>query len=128
MIVVGSYLVYAVISLSVTIWVARTLYVNGRPFLVTAFKNNEVLADSVNHLLVVGFYLINLGYMSSEMRFRHRPEDLATAIELLSGKIGPVLILLGVMHFGNMYVFSRIRKNALMDDLLAGNHKPNQHG
>jgi hypothetical protein len=55
------YLSYLAISIGLTIWVARTLHKNGRVFLVEAFHGNEELADSVNHLLVVGFYLINGG-------------------------------------------------------------------
>ena len=59
-----SYAVYLAISLGVTIWVAKTLHRNGRVFLVDAFRGNAELADSVNHLLVVGFYLINVGYVA----------------------------------------------------------------
>ena len=64
MYIVGSYAVYLTISLLVTVWVARTLHKNGRVFLVEAFHGNAELADSVNHLLVVGFYLVNLGYVA----------------------------------------------------------------
>lgn len=56
-----TYLAYVVISVAMTVWVARTLHRNGRIFLVDSFHGNEKLADSVNHLLVVGFYLINVG-------------------------------------------------------------------
>ena len=62
MILVGSYLAYLAPSFAVTVWVASTLHKNGRVFLVDSFAGNRELADSVNHLLVVGFYLINLGY------------------------------------------------------------------
>ena len=55
------HIAYLLISVAVTIWVARTLHKNGRIFLVDAFHGNEHLADSVNHLLVVGFYLVNVG-------------------------------------------------------------------
>ena len=68
MYIVGSYAVYLAISLLVTVWVARTLHKNGRVFLVEAFHGNEELADSVNHLLVVGFYLVNLGYVALALR------------------------------------------------------------
>ncbi len=54
MYIVESYLLYLAISIAVTIWVARTLHRSGRVFLVDAFGGNEALADSVNHLLVVG--------------------------------------------------------------------------
>ena len=107
----GSYLVYLVITLGVTVWVARTLYKNGRVFLVDAFHGNTELAASVNHLLVVGFYLINLGYVTYSLTTDRKVENLRTAIELVSTKIGTILIVLGIMHFFNIYVFSRLRRS-----------------
>ena len=61
---VTTYGLYLALSLPLTVWVARTLHKNGRIFLVDCFHGNEPLADSVNHLLVVGFYLINFGFVS----------------------------------------------------------------
>jgi hypothetical protein len=80
---------------------------------VDAFHGNEALADSVNHLLVVGFYLINIGYDALALKYGAKPVDLQTAIEFFSTKIGLVLLVLGGMHFFNMYVFSRLRRSAL---------------
>ena len=65
---ISTYLIYLAISIALTIWVARTLHKNGRVFLVDVFHGNEALADSVNHLLVVGFYLINFGYVSLALK------------------------------------------------------------
>jgi hypothetical protein len=105
-----TYIVYAVASLGMTIWVARTLHKNGRVFLVDAFHGNTELADSVNHLLVVGFYLINIGFVSLFLKTAEEIEGLRGGIELFSGKFGVVLVVLGIMHFFNLFVFSRIRK------------------
>jgi hypothetical protein len=110
MYVIGCYLSYLTISLAVTIWVAHTLYTNGRVFLVDAFHGNEQLAGSVNHLLVVGFYLINIGYVSLALKAPDNLVSLRGAIELVSDKIGVVLLVLGFMHFFNLFVFSRLRK------------------
>jgi hypothetical protein len=112
---VWSYLVYVSISVALTMWVARTLHKNGRIFLVDAFHGNEALADSVNHLLVVGFYLINIGYVTLALKTAQKPFDMETAIELLSTKIGLVLLVLGGMHFMNMIVFSRLRRRAMRE-------------
>ena len=112
---VWSYLVYVAVSVALTVWVAHTLHKNGRIFLVAAFHGNEALADSVNHLLVVGFYLINIGYVTLALKSSVQPTDLQTAIELLSTKIGLVLLVLGGMHFMNMIVFSRLRRRALRE-------------
>src|SRR6266550_3384141 len=110
MYIVWSYAAYLVISLAVTVWVAQTLHKNGRVFLIDAFHSNTELADSVNHLLLVGFYLVNIGYVTLALRTSVKVANLREAIELLSDKIGMVLVVLGVMHFSNLYIFSRIRK------------------
>jgi hypothetical protein len=112
--VIGSYVAYLAASVCLTIWVARTLHRNGRVFLVDAFGGNEALADSVNHLLVVGFYLINIGYVALALKNGNKPWDMATAIEVFSTKIGWVLLVLGAMHFFNLYVFSRMRRRGLL--------------
>ena len=110
-IIVTTYLVYVLIS-ALTIWVARTLYKRGGIFLVDAFQGNGELADSVNHLLVVGFYLINIGFVSLALKTAAVIDTSRGAIELLSDKMGMVLLILGAMHFFNLYVFSRIRRSA----------------
>ena len=110
MYIVGCYISYLILSLAVTVWVARTLHKNGRIFLVDAFHGNAELADSVNHLLVVGFYLVNLGYVTLALKTGAVLAGMRDAIELVSVKIGLVLLILGAMHFFNLYVFSRMRQ------------------
>jgi hypothetical protein len=108
--VVGAYTAYLFISIALTIWVARTLSKNGRVFLIDSFLANVELADSVNHLLVVGFYLINIGYVTLALKYGEKPQDLASAMEALSTKVGLVLLVLGAMHFFNLYIFSKMRR------------------
>lgn len=107
---VVAYLCYLPIAIALTIWVARTLHRNGRVFLVTAFRGNEVMADSVNHLLVVGFYLINIGFIATALRLGAKPANLQETLEFLSTKIGTVLLVLGGMHFFNMFNFDKMRR------------------
>jgi hypothetical protein len=116
--IVSTYLAYLTLSIALTIWVATTLHRNGRIFLVDSFLGNEPLADSVNHLLVVGFYLVNLGYVSLALRSSDRPLDLQGILETLSAKIGWVLLVLGAMHFFNLYIFSKMRKRALLRNAM----------
>jgi hypothetical protein len=109
---IATYLVYLAISIGLTIWVARTLHKNGRVFLVDVFHGNETLADSVNHLLVVGFYLINFGYVSLALKLGYDVASPQQGIEALSVKVGMVLLVLGAMHFFNLFIFSRMRHRA----------------
>jgi hypothetical protein len=109
--IVASYLVYLLISVSLTIWVARTLHKRGAIFLVDAFHGNQELAASVNHLLVVGFYLINIGFVTLALKSNASVTTSRASIEMLSDKLGFVLLALGGMHFFNLFVFSRIRSH-----------------
>jgi hypothetical protein len=107
---VYSYLAYLPISVVLTIWVARTVNTRGRIFLVDAFSGDEQLADSINHLLVVGFYVINIGYVTLALKYGDKPNNVQEAIEFLSTKIGLVLVILGAMHFGNLIAFAKLRQ------------------
>jgi uncharacterized protein YneF (UPF0154 family) len=109
---ISTYLIYLALSIALTIWVARTLHKNGRVFLVDVFHGNEALADSVNHLLVVGFYLINFGYVSLALKLVYVITTAEESIEALSVKIGMVLLVLGGMHFFNLFIFSRMRRRS----------------
>ena len=110
--IVVTYVVYLLISIALTIWVARTLHKRGAIFLVDAFNGNSELAASVNHLLVVGFYLINIGFVSLALKSNAEVATPRAAIEMLADKLGIVLLTLGGMHFFNLFIFSRIRTRA----------------
>ena len=90
-----TYGAYILISALLTVWVARTLHKNGRVFLVEVFGGDESLADSVNHLLVVGFYLINFGYVTLALKIGIAIDSAQVAVEALSYKVGLVLLVLG---------------------------------
>lgn len=109
---VSMYLAYLAISVGLTVWVATTLSRNGLVFLAEVFSDGK-LAKAVNHLLVVGFYLLNLGYVTVAMRSADSLPDAASALETLSFKIGFVLLVLGVLHFFNVFALNRYRRTRL---------------
>jgi hypothetical protein len=109
------YLSYLLLSAGLTAWVARVLFRNGQVFLDDAM-GDERLARSVNHLLVVGFYLLNLGYAAVAIRVSSEVTTATDAVATLSIKIGLVLLVLGAVHFGNLYVLSRFRRRRMLAD------------
>ena len=108
-----NYLVYLSLSIFVTIFVARTLSRNGLPFLVQGFKGNEELAVSTNHLLVVGFYLLNVGFVLQRMSTGHSIDTFEQIIVYQTSSLGVVLFVLALAHFFNMYVIYRLGKSGL---------------
>ncbi len=110
--IVVSYTIYLLVTIALTIWVAKTLFNNGRVFLIDIFHQNEQMADSVNKLLVVGFYLINIGYAVYTLQIYSEINSVQEVIESLSLKIGGIILILGAMHFFNLFVFFKLRRNS----------------
>ena len=102
------YVVYTTIAVGLVVWLARTLYRNGEVFLEDVFASRPEMAGAVNRLLVIGFYMLNLGYALLLLP-GFQAATPAEAADVLIRKLGVLLVTLGVIHFVNMYVFWRIR-------------------
>ncbi len=109
---VWMYLAYLLISVGLTVWVAGTLSRNGLVFLQDVFADGK-LARAINQLLVMGFYLLNLGFVTVAMRSSDTVTSASRALETLSWKIGFVLLVLGVLHFFNVFALNRYRRGRL---------------
>ena len=102
---------YAAIAVGLTIWLARALSRHGEVFLDTVF-DSPALVHAVNQLLVIGFYLVNLGWAFLLAKGGGEVTTMPEAIGLLVNKLGLLLLLLGAAHLCNLYVFHRIKKGA----------------
>lgn len=109
------YSLYLVITIGLTVWVAHTLFRNGKLFLVDIFHGDKDLAQAVNNLLLVGFYLVNIGYAVYTLKVWDNPKSGRDIFEILSLKVGAIILILGGMHFLNMIIFFRLRKRAIAD-------------
>lgn len=108
-----TYIVYLLTVICITVFVARTLSQNGVAFLIDGFDGDEKLAASINHLLVVGFYLINLGFALLQMGSQKDIVSIDKALVFLSSKIGFVMMVLGLMHMLNLWIISRFKQGHL---------------
>lgn len=106
-----TYLLYIGISLTMTFWVGRTLNKNGHVFLMENYNDNAPLAKAINSMLLVGFYMINIGFISYTLKIQDgAPVNYAQVLEFLSLKVGFVAIVLGVMHFALMFALQQYSK------------------
>lgn len=117
-----TYLLYVIISLGMTFWVGRTLNKNGHVFLMENYKGKEALALAINNMLLVGFYMINIGFICYTLKITNGvPTNYAQLIEFLSVKVGLIAIVLGGMHFALMFAlqkYSNLQKAPVMNPLV----------
>ncbi len=101
-----SYAVYLLVSIGMTAWVARELSSSGEMFLIRCFGQDVELARSTNRLLVIGFYLVNLGFICYRLSGWHADE--INIVPAVGSRIGVTLLVLGAMHFFNMAMIARM--------------------
>lgn len=106
---VWTYAAYVAISGLITVWFGRTLHHHGRPLLIDTFHGNTRMADAANHMLLAGFYVVNVAFVMLSLRVRQPVNDLQEGVELLSSKLGVILVVLGVWHFKNLLVCHYVR-------------------
>jgi hypothetical protein len=111
---IASHLLYLVVCVPVIVWVGHTLAHNGQIFLADVFAD-EAVATATNRLLVVGFYLLNVGFVLLYLRAGNGVRTAEGMIESLSLKVGVVLLVLGLIHVVNVKVFSAMRRRHVVD-------------
>jgi hypothetical protein len=102
------YVGYAAVAIGLTAFLARTLFRNGGVFLREVFGENAAIADAVNRLLVIGFYMFNLGFALYSLK-AGRGMDAFAAMQFFVNRVGTLLLVLAGMHLLNVFVFWRIR-------------------
>lgn len=113
--IITGYTIYLIVSICLTVWTGRTLFKHGQIFLNDTFHGNEALAHAVNKLLLTGFYLINAGYCVYTLKILGNIENTRELFEVLSLKLGRIILILGGMHFLNLFVFFKLRKRAIRE-------------
>lgn len=109
-ITVFAYLTYLSICLGLTVWVAHVLFKNAQVFLDEIFKKKEAFSASVSHLLKIGFYLVNFGLILFLLQVSQTINNYQVLVEVLSIKIGTIILLLGALHFANVYLLFKLRR------------------
>ena len=105
-----SYIVYIIITFYITIFVGWRVYKLGFIYLENLIDNHSV-CQSINNLLLIGYYLVNLGFSAISLQNWERVDTITIMLSSLSYKIGFILLVLGILHFINLSIIYIARKN-----------------
>lgn len=86
----------------IIVYVGRLFYRNGRVFILALFRGDAVQTDHMNQLLLVAYYLFNIGYAFVELRFWDKIVNVAQLVSSLASNVGLLVFILAVTHYFNM--------------------------
>ena len=112
-----SYLVYSCITIYIIYWVGKLFHSNGRIFILRLFYQNESLTDTTNNILLLAYYLFNIGYVVIQFSYWETVTDLESMIASIALKAGLLIMILAVTHYVNMLLIYFLSKKII-------NHSP----
>ena len=106
------YIAFGIIMYLVIFHLGRTFHKHGRIYMLDLFKKDEHLVDSVNNLLLLGYYLLNLGYVSLSIIYWPEIQSTADVFECTANNAGRMILMLGTINYCNMFglvIYSHFR-------------------
>ncbi len=107
--------IYIVVAVSMTVWLASTLYRNGLELLRQRDDQQPLLAQATSRLLVIGFALFTLGYAFLLLRVEGEMTGI-DALQFLVQRLGILLVSLGLIHLLNTLIFLRFRRSRVEEE------------
>ena len=105
-----SYAVYGCITAFIIYYVGKLFHQNGRVFILRLFNGNEPLTDTTNNILLLAYYLFNLGYAIAQLSFWERVQAIDSVISSVCSKTGLLVLILAVTHYFNMLLIYLLSK------------------
>jgi hypothetical protein len=98
-----SFIIYLLITWFITVHVGLIFYRNGKSYILNLL-GDEKLTLFINRILLIGYYLLNLGYVTMTIRFGKTIHSWAEVITSICTRTGKIMCMLGVIHFFNMAI------------------------
>jgi hypothetical protein len=112
-----AHIIYLLLTYLITVHVGWRFYTHGRVYILALLHQNEALTDAVNRLLLVGYYLLNLGYAALMIKLWQRVDTLSAMMGMLAQKVGTIMLTLACIHFCNMAVIAWLHKKQVSEPI-----------
>lgn len=112
---IAAYLIYLVLIIFIIVYVGRLFHRNGRIFMLSLFAGDTALTDTVNNVLLIAYYLFNIGYAFVTLRFWEKIVSAETLIASIGSNMGILIFILASTHYLNMIMIYFLSKYKLLN-------------
>jgi hypothetical protein len=107
------YLIYFIITFFIIIKVGKICYNNGNIYVSQLIPNHEELCQRINQMLLIGYYLLNIGYCAMTIVSWQRIITTNHLIEIIASKSAIIIITIAVMHYLNIFLLTKYLKKLI---------------
>jgi hypothetical protein len=108
---IGAYIIYLALMIFIIVYVGKYFYTNGRVFIISLLNDNVALADQINKLLLIAYYLFNIGYAFMTLNRWQKLSNTEMLFSSLSWNMGGLILILAVTHYLNMLAIYYLSKS-----------------
>ncbi|MFT5725794.1 MAG: hypothetical protein ACI9JN_002923 [Bacteroidia bacterium] len=105
-----AYAIYLGVTFYITVVVGYSFHKHGIHLVLELFQNNHEGAHAINNVLLVGYYLVNLGYLTISISSWPEIQSLQVMVDLLFKKVAVILLVLAALHYNNIYWLNYLSK------------------
>ncbi|HVZ98340.1 MAG TPA: hypothetical protein VG847_15760 [Chitinophagaceae bacterium] len=110
-----TYCIYGGITIYIIVWVGRLFHTNGRIFILRLFHQNESVTDTTNNLLLLAYYLFNIGYAVVQFSLWEKITGTDMLIASVAEKTGILIFILAITHYFNIaLIYFLSKKNSFI--------------
>lgn len=105
-----AYCIYIIATILLIYGLGKYFHKNGRIFIFYLFHQQTNITDSTNNILLILYYLLNMGYAVVQLYLWQRITSLSLLLSSLIEKLSFILIILACIHYLNMliiYIYSK---------------------
>jgi hypothetical protein len=107
------YLIYLSLTSVIIIKVGKLCYDNGNIFVSQLIPNHEALCLQTNKMLLIGYYLLNLGYCAITIISWEKIQTSNQLIEIIATKSAIIILTIGFMHYINIILLTKYIKKLI---------------
>ncbi len=101
------YVIYLLITTFIIINVGKICYRNGNIYVAQLIPEHEDLCKKTNQVLLVGYYLLNLGYCAMTLISWDKIISYSQLIEVISIKSATIICIIAMLHYLNIYILTK---------------------
>jgi hypothetical protein len=107
------YTLYLLITTIIILKVGNTCYINGNIFVSELLPNQKDLCHKINQILLVGYYLLNIGYCATTIISWEKILTFHQLIEIISIKSAIIISTIAIMHYVNIILITKYFKKLI---------------
>ena len=108
-----SYAIYFLITVPIIVLVGWKCFTVGKTYLLDLFTDINI-CNSINRILLIGYYLMNIGYVTFSLSEGLKTETSELFIVSIFTKIAKTLLLIAIMHYINVFLLTNFRKQIIL--------------